>query len=984
MLGMAGLAWGKTVENYPKPMSESVEQTGPGQMVFMSYPKYYRDAARQLKPVNTTLVESTDPDWDYEVTTGIWSLFVRRDGTFQARHQGDVFTYRFDSLGIGRESGYQPLDLGQANFAEMTVSGDTVTWQNVVEGVDLKVRYIHDILKVDVKIKKETMGRIRTSFNRVEFPADTYLTARFGIPSVLISSQPKQGRENADLYAERLDLGANPLYFEKNGKTIHKLRPVETYILDAHGQPIEFWNNDPKPGNEISIHCAQVWQLKPNQPGLAEMSARLDDLVNLPDGDVVIDPFFVFEGEGFYSSGDIIDSYINQSLPSNYYGTDTSLYVGSSSPNEKRILLGISHVRSEMGQGCKINSASVELTYKTRGNSESTIKGYAVTKDWYCSTVTWNDSGFNNPPSTSWSGGLYDSTCHGPDTTLTTNTNITKAQIDVTNVFNTFYYDPSDLSLLVDRGFLIKLTGGTSNLWSFYAAETSIVTNRPKVIVNYALTTFGADIGYVWDPSEGGTIGSRSDRFNKLNENGMKVIRYFIDGPALSTRKQYLSIMAESAKVNGNKIIAVMSMAGWGYYTSAGSATNYAAMVEDILTSTSPDYEVLEYIQDGTIIGVELGNEEDEIHQDINLNWYHNFDPSLAVSTQNYFSCGQKYAEYYVLARNAIRDNIPISQCPNFLIYAPAISKHDTLSLGDDALYPGVGQSAKAFLCGFLSKVANNYGGVNKLPDVISIHGYDKVRPECSKDSILGASEWYHRLDTLKSICDNYNYHPKFAITEYGYSPVDGKSWAVENADELTQSIYYMRRALMDATVVTSDKNSWLTSLYWQHAFNDDDNNPSTFTGWFSSAAPNFTNRVIRKVGAHFHQPDQFSIGIGDIQKIWMPFTSVIKLQNIYTAKCGWIKSDNIRWAAVWVFNLDFTRFWDVSDDSYDFLLTDANAPQSVEVYKLVSGSSPPSYNNTDWVLVETVNRVLVSGTTYKYTLTHVDENPSFIKFGNF
>ncbi|MDX9755459.1 MAG: hypothetical protein RBU29_15960, partial [bacterium] len=166
MIGIGDLAWGKTTDVYPKPVSEYAEQTGPGQMTFLAYPKYYRNANNELTEVNTTLSVSSDPDWDYEVTSGIWSLSVHKDGTFQARHAGDAFTYQFDSLGVDRGSEFQPLDLGKANFSQMAVAGDTVTWQNVVAGVDLKVRYIHDILKVDVVVKKETMGRIKTSAQR--------------------------------------------------------------------------------------------------------------------------------------------------------------------------------------------------------------------------------------------------------------------------------------------------------------------------------------------------------------------------------------------------------------------------------------------------------------------------------------------------------------------------------------------------------------------------------------------------------------------------------------------------------------------------------------------------------------------------------------------------------------------------------------------------------------------------------------------------
>ena len=102
----------QTQETYPQPISESVEKTGSNSIAFLSYPKYYCAASGNLKEVITDLVPSTDPAWDYEVTKGIWQLKVKRDGTFQAAHEGDVFTYRFSTLGLGRGSGYRPLNLG--------------------------------------------------------------------------------------------------------------------------------------------------------------------------------------------------------------------------------------------------------------------------------------------------------------------------------------------------------------------------------------------------------------------------------------------------------------------------------------------------------------------------------------------------------------------------------------------------------------------------------------------------------------------------------------------------------------------------------------------------------------------------------------------------------------------------------------------------------------------------------------------------------
>ena len=52
------------------------------------------DYAGVIEYSPTELVVSADPNWDYEVTTGIWSLHVRADGTFRASHAGDQFTYR--------------------------------------------------------------------------------------------------------------------------------------------------------------------------------------------------------------------------------------------------------------------------------------------------------------------------------------------------------------------------------------------------------------------------------------------------------------------------------------------------------------------------------------------------------------------------------------------------------------------------------------------------------------------------------------------------------------------------------------------------------------------------------------------------------------------------------------------------------------------------------------------------------------------------
>jgi len=166
-------------DEYPIPLSESSEIIAPGTAVLLCYPKYFRNANDEFEPVDTTLQPSSSPDWDYEVTTGIWQLSINTNGTFQARHDGDVFSYRFQNLGIGMGDQFRTIDLGIPDFSNYQVEGNLIRWNNVFADVDLLVRYIHDILKVDVIVKQSFMDDLRSEMSTGGLDPTEYLTARF-------------------------------------------------------------------------------------------------------------------------------------------------------------------------------------------------------------------------------------------------------------------------------------------------------------------------------------------------------------------------------------------------------------------------------------------------------------------------------------------------------------------------------------------------------------------------------------------------------------------------------------------------------------------------------------------------------------------------------------------------------------------------------------------------------------------------------------
>ncbi len=72
--------------------------------------------------------------------------------------------------------------------------------------MDFNVRYVHDILKVDVILDQSFRDIPRASVSNGEISSEVYLTTRFPIPNVYITSQARQAGQPRDLYAEPIDI----------------------------------------------------------------------------------------------------------------------------------------------------------------------------------------------------------------------------------------------------------------------------------------------------------------------------------------------------------------------------------------------------------------------------------------------------------------------------------------------------------------------------------------------------------------------------------------------------------------------------------------------------------------------------------------------------------------------------------------------------------------------------------------------------------
>jgi hypothetical protein len=938
-------------------------------LTFLSYPKYYKDADQKLTLVKTNLVESGDPQWDYEVTTGIWTLRVRTDGTFQAEHQGDVFSYQLSGVGVGRGEAFSAFDWGTPVWKNYQIMGDTIRWSDVFPDVDLSVRYIHDILKVDVIVKAALMNQIRGEVQKGNLNAEDYLTARFDIPGVWVSSEARQAGEKVDLYTESLDV-KQPLQFVKDDKVIHQLRPVETYVLDQKGEPIITFDE------QDAIRSAQTWRLKQDAAGVAEMSAHLGDLAQAPEGDVVIDPPIEF-GVGTGGIGSNDDSFLDDYNDSSTYGSLSYLKVGGVLTREKRALLGFNTYSNLSGR--IITSAKLRLNlYSISGSdyTNKTVRAHKVTDMWYESAVSWVATG--NGWNWSNAGGDYEATKYCSKTvTLPSSVSGVATNnwvdFDVSYAFKSHYL--SENGDTYDKGFLIKMVNlpTTDTTWYFRSSEyTGNYAYRPELVVEYGVLGYGAHVF----PNEASLI--QQQRIKRVGYDQFDTTRYLDE-----VEVGWLHTFCYYAKNAGLKVFIHSPIVHWA--TPDHTKTDYADHIYALL------YDGKDYIDDGTIIGIEIGGEEPDLLFPSDKEIW--LDPADRGGSGWWFGDrigGASCAEFYLAARERIK-NSTYSSWDNLKIWSGGSpEKHESLAYND--YQTSICGSGREFLKGFIARVIEAATEVGKgyydyAPDAIPIHGYvGPQTPEYTVNTSSGVTEWFSRVDELYGIFNPLGLIPNFAVTEYGFSAEQGTGFGPSNASTITQAVYYLRSCLMNSTMQPYDGIGFMLNSYFEHneassdgvSFHNNDNSDydSTADYYYGSYRP--IKYIARALFSNTASP---SLKLQDeYTKVWVPLASEWDISDKGYAYCGWETSSGTKWGAIWRY--------DRSTSHTDFSTTNMTfwAPQSAGMTKVTnryqftisSGLAYfPSPNTTD------INGGTPSGGKIPFVIPGVDENPIILEFSN-
>ena len=833
----------------PIPLSETAERISADQIAFYSYPKYYRNAGGNLAEVDTNFRSSPLADWDYEVSMGIWRLLVRKDGTFSARHGGDIFTYRLADFGLSDKEDFVSLGKQSPNWDSFLVVGSKAVWHDVFPGVNLEVEYIHDILKVNL---------IMSQNSRDTLAADEYVRAHPGAKLVYrfdIQDLFLQPSNVSDAVQERaLDQDfeiTGALRFSRSDKVRHSIVPAKAWIEDGAGKPLR----DMEP-----ISLSQTWCGKESQKHY-DLGIGLDEFFNAPSGTLVLDPTTIFEVIQPSSKDSLLNGETN-------YGSSTTVSWYDDDHFVLAFNVGV------LNGGIIIAKAELSI-YEWYSSIDSNIgsRAYNVTDWWNEYTVTWT-SGWTTP------GGDYTTTNQSPEITLPDDDDewITW---DVTDAFDArFPWDKYDIA---DYGFLVRMVDSTGGKIKMYTREHATVSLRPKLIVTYESPSFGIDVGNGYDEAENGPIDSRQEAAQ--NEH-LHLLRFFMHPIGENNRNiQFI----ETADSNDMRVIPVFNVARASEWDPTQTplpvpqaAATYAAYVKAALTPLCTQ------IKNRTIVAIEIGNEAD-----------HGFgqatvipSPLACYTAIDRYYAGKNFGEYYYVARQTVKaewPDLPIISGGSSIFFNTYGFPDATVGAPPEA--KGIGQGAKAFVSGFIDRVTEmvtqtpGADPYDILPEILGIHTYPLANPPEEFQDRPGYGshyEYIQRYNYMLAAVETRTagqYSPEIAATEY-----DTIFWATERPTELPtpnptdsdiglgnfptrieaperQAIHFLRRILLDATLENNhDEPAIKYSMYFHHPM-DMSWDAGNMHGFSHNpyGTPVATPRPILKVAREMYDPGSYS-----------------------------------------------------------------------------------------------------------------------------
>lgn len=485
-LGDAGTGWLELTDERTKYSSTRAEYvdwipTNERTLETSLIPVHYKDnqsnSQEQWKVINTTIIESDRPNWDWEVTKGNWQLLIASNTTVAIGKEGQWVGFRFDGaayLDIASKD-YEVL-FTRDESAVPDVSNNSIRWENIVPGVNLEYMYTSSTFKENIEITQAARNWLEANppSNFGLSNQDSYLGGWITCDwRNAYSAQTENGTPiNWDVANE----------FE--GTRIDFKHPVLEHIVMAlplgYARHTDNWETEPIPVR------SRFMKIGANHRVI--FGSKVTSLNQMSEGTIIIDPSL--EETVGASLDDAMKRY-HTSWYSNSYGYDLS---GTASTSARQYCTGMRFQTVALDSVDTVNDARLNLTaaFSRSGDNCNTNLGgediddataFSTEANWdtrFPSTLTtanvsWDDIG-------AWNDGTVYSS---PDIDTVVQEIIDRAGWNTGQdmvIFWHDYYDRSDdVGLRMGSGYDV---GGGSEAPVLYISYTDgctvSITNSPS------------------------------------------------------------------------------------------------------------------------------------------------------------------------------------------------------------------------------------------------------------------------------------------------------------------------------------------------------------------------------------------------------------------------------------------------------------------------------------------------------------------------
>lgn len=430
---------------------------------------HFRNEAGELVEIDRAIKNSPDPDYDYEVTEGLYNVFFRSDlkNDYSVKiERRDGFQLQSNPFGVAyldiSTKEYHILQMAQSSSP--VLNNNEIIYPGVFKNVDVKYTYNDTRLKEEIIVSQTARNRLPNP-SIYGFDIDnTYLV--FVTELAFDSLQIERHLSQVDSTSDFIE-GDMRIDFRTIRNELKFFFPVD----------YAFYKDE----DELNIQTKKVRKRLIQKNGKHYLLAGipLQWIRDLPEGEVVIDPTV--------SISDIPnDTYIQGSSTTNY-SSYSYFYVGAVGSPYRRGLIqfDFSNVPSDI----VISNAKLKIYYYgyTGYYMQFSINVgcYQLLKDWDEDLVNWNYARISDPE-VPWNvpgAGLDD-------------IDAKSTYEDVQTVYSTYGWINYNLTALTKKwlnndaenfGVLLRdqNEGSLRDIKKFYSSEYSDPSKRPNLEITY-------------------------------------------------------------------------------------------------------------------------------------------------------------------------------------------------------------------------------------------------------------------------------------------------------------------------------------------------------------------------------------------------------------------------------------------------------------------------------------------------------------------